>query len=171
MDAKRSSSLINSSYIVVNIALLLFILGTVAQLYGVFIYYSHIQPESLENGFIVKIISRFVISLAGTVVMVLILFFLRGLLKNFKLDIFFNAANVNKIKAVGYITILGSLLVSILRFCWVIMEFAKSDSLALLLQLNAYVEWKGILFGYIVLVIAESFKQGNKLQTDAELTI
>jgi hypothetical protein len=106
----------------------------------------------------------------NSLVITLTLYFLIRIFRNLKANRFFDPFNIRFITLIGYITLTGSVLASAVRIIsmWLL---PPNDSTFTLFRCLLEIRWPGIFFGLIILVIGESFRRGEILQKDNDLTI
>jgi hypothetical protein len=108
--------------------------------------------------------------LINSVAMTLTLYFLIRIFGNLNANRFFDPFNIRFITLIGYITLIGSVLASAVRVVsmWLLPPYDSAFKLFCCLM---EIRWPGIFFGLIILVIGESFKRGEILQKENDLTI
>ncbi len=102
------------------------------------------------------------------VYIIMILYYLRKIFKNFNLNIFFAPSNIKNIKSIGYMVLLYSALISFFKIYYLTQ---KPYSKFITIDYLTAIKFDMFFIGLIILVIAESFKKGEKIQTEQELTI
>ena len=160
MTAIKNSSLITIISKILNFAFIFYII-----LFAFFLF-------ALKSMTINYMLDRWIIQFIKFLSTIIILFFLIKIFKNFKSDMFFNFENVKNSRIIGLTIIIASVLISffnIYSFPWEsgILGFTTS----VIQYFYGGISWEGIFMGLIILVIALSFKKGEKLQIEQNLII
>ena len=110
-----------------------------------------------------------IIPLFESILMIIVLLSLRKIFKNIARNHFFNTTNVAALRKLAVITVAGGILISLLHAAFTLYQAAVNGRP--LIEIFYALKWKTVFFGLIILLIAQSFKTGEHLRAEQELTI
>lgn len=123
-----------------------------------------------DSGFTISFgTTQMLVGFFNALLMLVILAYLRKALVNIQRNHYFNHKNVDTLRTLSIITISGGIVITLLHASAVLYSCISNNSSYFLIIYT--IKWKTIFFGLIILLMAESFKTGEHLQTEQNLTI
>lgn len=161
MKTEKKPTVIRIASKIVNFAFFFLIIFTAV--YTIFTFIVFIDTSQWSTETYLTLLSLYF----KAAYIIMILYYLRKICNNLKLDQFFKPENIKNIKIIGYIVLLYSALISLHNIYQHFLIMTKISIIGLPFALK----WEGFFIGLIILVISESFKKGKKIQVEQDLTI